>query len=192
MDKIVSPGEFLGTIEEYVPGTNVLEMEGKIYSSVLGKVEINQKHMTINVRPIQELPILKIGEIVYGIVQEIYNEFVIVTVVGIEGMEREIVGGRQDGIIHISKVSDKYVDEIGKMFRIGDIVRAKVIKSKPSLQLTTSEPNLGVVRALCMKCRKPLKRKDNVLYCEYCGRNETRKIAVDYGNIKIKVKNKPL
>ncbi|MEM3965825.1 MAG: exosome complex RNA-binding protein Csl4, partial [Thermoplasmata archaeon] len=138
MDKIVSPGEFLGTIEEYVPGTNVLEMEGKIYSSVLGKVEINQKHMTINVRPIQELPILKIGEIVYGIVQELYNEFVIVTVVGIEGMEREIVGGRQDGIIHISKVSDKYVDEIGKMFRIGDIVRAKVIKSKPSLQLTTS------------------------------------------------------
>ncbi len=192
MNRIVSPGEFLGTIEEFVPGHNVIEIDGKIYSSILGSVEVNQKHMTISVRPIQELPVLKVGEIVYGVVQELYNDFVIVTVVAIEGSDREIVGGKQDGIIHVSKVSDRYVDEIGKMFRIGDIVRAKVIKAKPSLQLTTAEPHLGVVRALCMKCRQPLRKKDNMLYCERCGRNETRKIAFDYGNIKIKVKNKPI
>ncbi|HEU12655.1 MAG: exosome complex RNA-binding protein Csl4 [Thermoplasmata archaeon] len=191
MDRIAVPGEFLGTIEEYVPGHNVIEIDGKIFSSVMGKVEINEKHMMINVKPIQELPILKVGEIVYGVVQELYNEFALVTVVSIEGFEREIVGGRQDGIIHISKISEKYVDEIGKMFRIGDIVRAKVIKAKPSLQLTTAEPHLGVVKALCMKCRSPLKRENNILYCERCGRKETRKIAVDYGNIKIKVKIKP-
>lgn len=191
MDRIVMPGEFLGTIEEYVPGYNVLEINGKIFSNILGRVEINQKHMMINVRPLQELPILRVGEIVYCVVQELYNEFALVAVVGIEGVEREIVGGRQDGIIHISKISDRYVDEIGKMFRIGDIIRAKVIRAKPSLQLTTAEPHLGVVRALCMKCRHPLKKQENYLYCERCGRKETRKIADDYGNIKIKVKNKP-
>ncbi|MVT13308.1 MAG: RNA-binding protein [Euryarchaeota archaeon] len=191
MDRIVLPGEYLGTIEEYVPGHNVYEINGKIFSNILGRIEINQKHMMINVKPLQEIPYLRIGEVVYGVVQELYNDFALVTIVGIEGIDREIVGGRQDGIIHISKISEKYVDEIGKMFRIGDIVRARVIKSKPSVQLSTVEPNLGVVKALCMKCRHPLIRQDNFLYCERCGRKETRKIANDYGNIKIKVKNKP-
>ncbi len=191
MDRIAVPGEFLGTIEEYVPGHNVIEIDGKIFSSVMGKVEINEKHMMINVKPIQELPILKVGEIVYGVVQELYNEFALVTVVGIEGFEREIVGGRQDGIIHISKISEKYVDEIGKMFRIGDIIKAKVIKSKPSLQLTTAESSLGVIKGLCMKCRAPMVKVENYLYCERCGRKETRKISSEYGNIKIKVKNIP-
>lgn len=191
MEKVVVPGEFLGTIEEYVPGQNVTEIDGKIYASLYGLLHFDEKHMTVNIKPITSLPLLKVGEIVYGVVQELYNDFALVTVVAIEGVEREIVGGKQDAIIHVSKISDRYVEEIGKMFRIGDIVRAKVIKSKPSLQLTTAEPHLGVVKGLCMKCRGPLVRMDNYLYCERCGRKETRKISSDYGNIKIKVKNIP-
>lgn len=191
MEKVVVPGEFIGTIEEYVPGQNVVEINGKIFSNIYGTVHIDDKNMTVNIKPVVDLPILKVGEIVYAVVQEIYSEFVLLTVVAIEGVEREIVGGRQDAIIHVSKVSDRYVEDIGKMFRIGDIVRAKVIKAKPSIQLTTAEPHLGVVKALCMKCRGPLRKVDNYLYCDRCGRKETRKISLDYGNIKIKVKNNP-
>ncbi|MGC8663795.1 MAG: exosome complex RNA-binding protein Csl4 [Thermoplasmata archaeon] len=191
MDKVVVPGEFLGTIEEYVPGQNVNEVDGKIYASLYGILNLDEKHMTVSIKPAVSLPMLKVGEIVYGVVQELYNDFALVTVVAIEGVDREIVGGRQDAIIHVSKISDRYVEEVGKMFRIGDIIKAKVIKSKPSLQLTTAESSLGVIKGLCMKCRAPMVKVENYLYCERCGRKETRKISSEYGNIKIKVKNNP-
>ncbi|MDP8011998.1 MAG: exosome complex RNA-binding protein Csl4 [Thermoplasmata archaeon] len=191
MEKVVIPGEFLGTIEEYVPGQNVIEVNGKIYASLYGILHFDDKHMTINIKPLTNLPIIRVGEVVYGVVSELYNDFALVTIVAIEGVEREIVGGKQDGIIHVSKISDRYVDEVGKMFRIGDIVRAKVIRSKPSIQLTTAEPALGVIKGLCMKCRSPMVKMDNYLFCERCNRKETRKISSLYGNIKIKVKNIP-
>ncbi len=192
MNRVVLPGEMICTIEEWAPGKNVFEENGRIYSKTLGITEFDKKNMTVNVKPINNLPDLKTGDIVYGVVQDLYNDFVLLTVISIDGVEREIVGGKQDGIIHVSKVTNKYIDEIGKAFRIGDIVRAKVIRAKPSLQLTTNEPNLGVVKALCMKCRSPLVRKNDQLYCERCERTEMRKIANDYGNIKIKVKNEPI
>ncbi len=192
MNRIVLPGEMICTIEEWAPGKNVFEENGRIYSKTLGITEFDKKNMTVNVKPVNDLPELKVGDIVYGVVQDLFEDFALVTVISIEGVEREIVGSKQDGIIHISKVSNKYIDEIGKAFRIGDIVRAKVIRAKPSLQLTTNQPNLGVVKALCMKCRSPLVRKNDTLYCERCERTEIRKIASDYGNIKIKVKNEPI
>ncbi len=83
MDKVVVPGEFLGTIEEYVPGQNVNEVDGKIYASLYGILNLDEKHMTVSIKPAVSLPMLKVGEIVYGVVQELYNDFALVTVVAI-------------------------------------------------------------------------------------------------------------
>jgi len=185
--KFVVPGEYIGNIEEYIPGHNVMEENGKLYSKVVGIAKIDKENMTVSIRPLNPVPELKPRQIVYGVVNELYSDFVLVSVMWIENERRQIVGSKQDGVIHISKVSQDYVEDIGKMFRIGDIVRARVIKSKPSLHLSTSEPELGVIKALCMKCRSPLIRKEKVLYCEKCNRIETRKISTLYGNIKIKL-----
>ncbi|MGC8610151.1 MAG: exosome complex RNA-binding protein Csl4 [Thermoplasmata archaeon] len=185
--KLVLPGDYLGNIEEFIPGHFVMEENGKLYSKIVGIAKIDRNNMTINIHPLNPVPELKPRQIVYGVVNELFTEFALVSVVWIENEKRAIVGSKQDGVIHISKIQQEFVDDIGKMFRIGDIVRARVIKSKPSLQLSTAEPELGVIKALCMKCRNQLIKRDSVLYCERCNRIETRKTSTLYGNIKIKL-----
>lgn len=32
------------------------------------------------------------------------------------------------GLIHISEISDRYIDDIGRYFRVGDVIYAKVIE----------------------------------------------------------------
>src|SRR6266699_1982625 len=92
-----------------------------------------------------------------------------------------------EGTIHISNVSEEYTEDIHDMYRLGDIIRAKVIQVKPSLQLTTAEPSLGVVKALCSVCRGPLEMRGRELYCPRDERSERRKLAADYADLKLSV-----
>src|SRR2546428_42056 len=92
-----------------------------------------------------------------------------------------------EGTIHISNVSEEYTEDIHDMYRLGDIIRAKVIQVKPSVQLTTAEPNLGVVKALCSVCRGPLEVRGRELYCPRDERTERRKLAADYADLKLTV-----
>jgi exosome complex component CSL4 len=105
---------------------------------------------------------------------------VIADVVGVEGNPRAVSGGTL-GSIHVSKISEGYTSDVWKEFRIGDVIRAKVVQVKPSLQLSTDRPNLGVLLGLCTKCRMPLVKKDKTLLCNNCQRSELRKMALDYG-----------
>jgi len=73
---------------------------------------------------------------------------------------------------------------VGRELRPSDIIRAKVLQSKPSVQLTTAGPHLGAVKSLCRRCRAPLERRDRNLYCATCDRTETRKMADDYGAVE--------
>ncbi len=181
--KVAIPGEVLATAEEYLPGEGVVEIEGNLIATVHGIVEID-KELRINVKRIAEWPEIRDGVEVYGIVTDILDEFVIVQIVSVDEMDREIVGGDTTGIIHISKISKQFVDKIGKFYRIGDIIRAKVLRAKPSIRLGTIGRRYGVVLARCMKCRRPLEFIAGKLYCPHCKRIETRKIAYDYRKVE--------
>ncbi|MBU2617438.1 MAG: exosome complex RNA-binding protein Csl4, partial [Euryarchaeota archaeon] len=87
----------------------------------------------------------------------------------------------EQGAIHISNIKDAYVKELGYEFGFRDIVRAKVIDAK-TLRLSTDHKDLGVIKAICSRCRATLRRKGDKLECSKCGRIETRKIADDYGS----------
>src|SRR2546426_746488 len=92
-----------------------------------------------------------------------------------------------EGTIHISNVSEEYTEDIHDMYRLGDVIRAKVIQVKPSLQLTTAERDLGVVKALCSVCRGPLELRGKDLYCPRDERTEHRKLAADYADLRLSV-----
>jgi exosome complex component CSL4 len=67
------------------------------------------------------------------------------------------------------------------MFRAGDIVRAKVIGvQREPIQLSTVGRDLGVLVALCSRCRTVLNREGNRLRCPECGSLESRKLTNDY------------
>src|SRR5207247_1335880 len=84
-------------------------------------------------------------------------------IAAVRGSKLEITG-ETEGAIHVSKISSEYIEDIHDAFHLGDIVRAKVIQAKPSLQLTTAEPNLGVVKAMCSRCRGPLELQGRDLW----------------------------
>ncbi|RLF50111.1 MAG: RNA-binding protein [Thermoplasmata archaeon] len=177
------PGDIIGTIEQFSPGKGTYEMNGNIYSAIMGRVIVNRAKMEVWIKPFKTLPVLKRGDIVYARVIGIREFGIVVRILKIEGINREICGDTE-GYIHVSKISREFVDDPRKTMRIGDIIRASVIQGRPVVQLTTSARHLGVVLALCTKCRRPLTRKGHRLYCTRCRRYEDRKIASDYRAVK--------
>jgi len=181
--KSVLPGEEVAVVEEFIPGEGTYEENGRIFSALLGELELDHEEKIAKVVAKNPPVTLKIGENVFCEVTDVRTSMAICEVVAVEGEERTVAGDT-NGTIHISKVSSEYTQEVGRELRPSDIIRAKIIQVKPSIQLSTVGPHLGVVRALCKRCRAPLKRKGKGLYCETCDRTEYRKTSDDYSDVK--------
>lgn len=179
--KVVLPGDKIATTEELIAGDGTYEENGNIYAMVVGIFHVDRKNMIATIEPLASKPlVLKEGETAIGEVKQVGQNMVIVKIIRIAGENRQIAG-EKDAAIHISNVSEEYITNLGRKFRIGDIVRAKIIKVEPAIQLSTKGRGCGVIKAFCMNCRNPLIRKNNFLECPVCGRIEERKIADDYG-----------
>jgi len=180
-DKMVLPGEQLSTTEELYSGEGTFEEDGVIRASRVGRYVVDEKHRKAMVEPLTSVPVLlKKGDTILAGVLSVRSSMVIVEVTHVIGKDRAI-SGDTNGTIRVSEISTSYVKDPSSEYQIGDIIRARVTQVKPSLQLATKDGNLGVIKALCVKCRQPLIRKDNILECKNCGNKERRKVAMDYG-----------
>jgi exosome complex component CSL4 len=179
--KIVLPGEVIATSEEFLAGEGTFEHNGNILSSYLGKLNLDSKEMVAKVEAVNPLVTLEVNDVVLAHVQDVKGSMVLVNVIRMEGNAREITS-ETFGSIHISKIAEGFTSDVWKEYRIGDLIRAKVVQNKPSLQLSTDQPILGVLLGLCTKCRSALVKKEKGLFCENCQRNELRKTSSDYGN----------
>lgn len=184
--KMVLPGDQVAVAEEFEPGEGAYERNGLVFASTPGVLELDAANRVARVRPFNPPAALHVGDIVYGVVDDIRGMMATATVTAIHGRHRQISGENQ-GTIHISNVSEEYTEDIHDMFRLGDIIRAKVIQVKPSIQLTTAEPDLGVVRAMCSVCRRPMEMRGRDLYCPRDESTERRKLARDYADLKLSV-----
>ena len=180
--KMVLPGDEVAVAEEYMPAEGTYEQDGKILSSLAGELELDHEEKVAKVSPKNPLVVLKNGDSVFCRITDVRASMAICDIFAAEGREREITG-ETSATLHVSKLSSEYVQDVGKEYRPGDLVRAKVIQTRPSVQLSTQEPHFGVVKALCRRCRHPMVRQGKGLRCEPCERVETRKIADDYGDI---------
>lgn len=179
-EKIVIPGEFLGTFEEFTPGSGVYDEKGDIYASVIGEVRINRKRIIEVIPRVENFSTLKEGNLVIGRIEDIKDTVVVVNIAGVKGKEKYGVPLSNQAVIHISNIKNGFVSELQHEFGILDIIKAKVIDAK-ALRLSTEAKNLGVIKAVCSRCKGDMKRKGNVLVCEKCKRTEIRKISNDYG-----------
>lgn len=176
---IVFPGELVAVSEEYMAGKGTYEEEGDIFAAQVGELELDPRDKVARVKSCNPPVELNVGDIVLAVGEGIRPTMMVVKVEAVEGVERGVTG-ETEGTIHISKISEGYTEDIKRELRLGDIIRARVIQVKPSLQLATNEPPLGVVRGLCTRCRLPLVKKGRSLYCEHCERSEPRKVATVY------------
>src|SRR6266508_1905093 len=153
--KMVLPGDEIAVAEEFEPGEGTYEAKGLVFAATPGVLELDPANRVARVRAFNPPAELRVGDIVYGVVDDIRGMMATATILAIHGRTRQI-SGESEGTIHISNVSEEYTEDIHDMYRLSDIIWAKVIQVKPSLQLTTAEPSLGVVKALCSACRGPL------------------------------------
>jgi len=177
---LVMPGERLGVIEEFIPDSGTFVKEGVIYSKIVGRSLVDLQNRRVSVYPVVEGGVVpKLGSIVLGQIGNAQSDNVLVKIFKVG---RKKISGTFGGILHVSDVSDRYIDLISDVCKPGDIVRAKVISEKNQVfHLSTNDKNLGVLHAFCSRDSALIEQQRYDLKCPKCGNVERRKIAPDYG-----------
>ncbi len=184
-NKVILPGEQIATTEELMPGDGTYEDNGVIRASRLGLYEIDTKNRRAKIKPLTSVPVeIKKGNIILAKVNSVRSNMVIADIIHVIGKNRQ-VSGDTNATLRVSEISNSYTKDPSSEYSPGDIIRAKVTQVRPSLQLATKDKDLGVIKAVCSKCRGLLQQKGNVLQCQNCNNKERRKIATDYGNYDI-------
>lgn len=185
----VSIGDPLGVIEQYFGHKGTFEDNGTIRASVAGIVRINPKKRTIGVQhPKAEDVEANKGDHVVGIVTRIRAYSVGIKIYKIK---KKFLYEPLFGNIHVSKVARRYVDRLENAFTVGDIIRARVMgMTFNEYDLRTDDRNLGAIHSECNVCGTVLKRnkdrRGSDLICQFCGNQERRKTANDYGHVREK------
>lgn len=186
----VTIGQELGVIEQYFGYEGTYEENGTIRASIAGQVQIHPQQKIIRVfNPhMKNIPPNK-GDLVIGIITAIRK---FSAGVAIYKILDKLKFSPEYGNVHVSKADQRYTDRLENAFVVGDIIRARIIgKNLNEYDLSTEYSTLGVIYAECSICGTPLmnqRRNQGMLSCEFCGNQERRKIASDFGNIQERVK----
>ena len=179
----VFPGTIFGTEQEYSAGKNAsLDGKGNVIAVVAGTPEVNARSHSIEVKkPGKNAFPFEVGDIVIGRVSLVKENSAILELGSAErnGVEKKILRG--NAAIMIRMADRMFVRKLSDKFRIGDIVRARIVTAAPfGIDCSTDARELGVLKAFCRKCRQPLHLFGMQLKCLSCGSVETRKISSDY------------
>ncbi|TFF98149.1 MAG: hypothetical protein EU541_07210 [Promethearchaeota archaeon] len=184
---MVVVGQQLATIEEFLPDKeSTYTRNGKIFAARTGFVKFNleQRKIDIKTHLEKDRKTVKLGDIVIGTILFLRKYSVGLNFFTLN--QKLHWNAYYFGNIHVSQISNKYIEKIEDAFQKTDIIRAKVIKEKTNeYDLTTIGPNLGVIYSDCSVCGTGLERVGhNKLKCPMCGNIESKKIANDYRDIK--------
>ncbi len=182
---LVLPGERLGVIEEFIPDSGTYVKDGIIYSKIVGRALMDMLNKRVSVYPIIDGAVVpRVSSIVVGQVGNAQTDNALVRIFEVGAKKK--MSGVFSGILHVSDVSDRYINSMNEVCKSGDIIRAKVISEKNQIyHLTTADKNLGVVHAFCSLCSNVLEQNHHEMRCTKCGNIERRKTALDYGREEI-------
>lgn len=183
-ERFIIPGEKLGVIEEFLPGSGTYEHDGTIYSTNVGRAEVDPLEKTVKVKPCTRAPIIpKEGDEVSGVVVNVQDRLAIVEIYMIGD---EILPSPFSAALHIANSSPRYERLMEDVFKRGDFIKAKIINVKNRMpQLTTVGRKFGVIKAFCSKCGGELTLSGRILICPACGSRERRKISEEYDKFRI-------
>src|SRR4030067_2529688 len=142
---LVVPGDRLGVIEEFIPDSGTYVKDGVIYSKTVGRALMDLLNKRVSVYPlVEEAVVPKLGSTVVGQVGTAQSDHVLVRIFEV-GTKKKL-SGVFSGILHISDVSDRYIDSMNEVCKPGDIIRAKVISEKNQIfHLSTADKDSGVI-----------------------------------------------
>jgi exosome complex component CSL4 len=177
---LVIPGERLGVIEEFIPDSGTYVKDGVIYSKIVGRSLLDLQNRRVSVYPaVNAVVVPKVGTVIIGQIGNAQSDNVLVKIFKVG---KKKIAGTFGGILHVSDVSDRYVESMSDVCKPGDIIRAKVISEKNQVfHLSTNDKNLGVLYGFCSRDGTLLNQDRYDLKCPKCGNVERRKMAPDYG-----------
>ncbi len=183
--RLVLPGERLGVIEEFIPDAGTYVKDGVIYSKIVGRALMDLLNKRVSVYPLIEGAVVpKVGTVVLGQVGNAQTDNVLVRIFQV-GAKKKMTGVF-GGILHVSDVSDRYINSMNDAAKPGDIIRARVISEKNQIyHLSTADRNLGVLYAFCGICGNVMEQRQHEMHCPKCGSIERRKTAFDYGKEQV-------
>jgi len=175
----VLPGTLLGVIEEFIPGANVYEIDGKIFSSVIGVPRLDMIKRVAWVEPRSRVQTPTQGSMVYAFVTSVREETAMLRVIA-QDLRNPYKHGF-GGILHISQArSSPGERNLQEIIRLGDLVYAKVLSKSNPYILSLKAPKAGVVLSLCPKCASYQRLKGGKLVCPRCGFEESRRVSQLY------------
>jgi exosome complex component CSL4 len=178
--KFVVPGDFIGTEEEYVPGSGTHVEGDKFYSALSG--ELTDEARTLSVSQKRTLAPLGVGVTIIGSIENIVEPIALIRIKQGSNSGEDRLGDNPDySVLHASMIKRGYVKNVRDEYKIGDIIRAKIVDIRNGeMRLSTDSDSLGAIKAFCAKCRHAMKLSVGGLECESCGAKDNRKIASDY------------
>lgn len=178
--QLVVPGERVAIIEEFFANANTYVANGDILAKVVGNVVMDYDRRKIAVRSIKSPPLPRPGETVLATVTRIREINAALDVFFIEDRGTYLIPP-VTGTLHVLNISSTYVKSIYDAIGYGDVVRAKVIVSRPiPVILSIKGREYGVVFSRCPHCMEPLRKRGFTLYCYNCKKSVQKKIAAGY------------
>ena len=194
----VTPGEKVGTEEEFSPGENTFSDNGIIYSMVAGRV--SESNGSVSIEPAAR-SIKKIDRdmLVVGVVTDDMKNVMFVRLENMSSKGKDFLA-LKDGKILAPKPRPQHFggrgdDRGGGRFRrggsetpekpcgLGDTILARVLyNDKDSYTLSLNGPETGVIHAACAQCGASMDRKDgSILECKECGYIARKKLSEYFG-----------
>ena len=180
--KLVLPGDHLSSAEEAEPGQNTYTENDEVYSATSGEnvsepgaAEVKSKGRTIK-QPYVGMP-------VYCMIVKASMNKAIAECISIEEGEGGQRGVRITAMLPVMAIKNSYVREIRDEVRIGDIIKANIMKiEKNSYDITMKPHECGVITCFCPRCRTKMGKKEaNLFICGSCGWKDRKKIPLAEG-----------
>ncbi|NYZ78099.1 exosome complex RNA-binding protein Csl4 [Candidatus Micrarchaeota archaeon] len=177
-NKLVYPGTFLCYSEEFAPAENAFEdSDGKVYATAVGAEKESREKRSVGVAaPTKRL--IKEHDLAYARVEDLYEK---VALLSMQPASKRVASFNNFAYLRISEIKRGYAESFRDYLAIGDFIKARVVEVTPlGIYFSIAAPDLGVIKAFCSNCRNELKKhpKNSMLYCENCGSEESRKLAL--------------
>lgn len=179
--RLVLIGEPLATLEEFFPGEGTFEKNGVIYSSRVGRVNVDKDRRELEVTELKPLPIPKPGFKIIGSVASFSSHYATVKIFYMKGVR---LNYEHTGVIGRESFGRTYPrfrrGSLRSYVRENDLVYGAIMSTVNVNLIDLSAKEYGVVKAYCSTCGNPLMFSKKYLFCPSCRTRENRKVSVFY------------
>ena len=177
--RFVRPGEEVGIEEEYESGAGTLNEEGRILAAIPGTLAEEARSLQVIGHP--ALTPFSKGSWVVGRIENISEPVALAVVEAEEAEGHRAPKSSAYVVLHASYIKRGYVKKVRDEYRIGDVIRARVVELKNNeYHISTDDEHAGCLIAFCSACRTPMEKRPAGLQCPACERRDNRKLADDY------------